>query len=45
MQEDGSFGFGLGDVDGTGEDADFGFFGLLDGPVGFAAEDHAFDDF
>jgi len=44
VQEDGALCFGLGDVDGAGEDADFGFLGFLDGPVRFAAEDHAFDD-
>ena len=45
VQEDCAFCFGLRDVDRAGEDADFGFFGLFDGAVGFAAEDHAFDDF
>ena len=44
VQEDGAFGFRLGDVDRAGEDADFGAPGFLDRAVGLAAEDHAFDD-
>ena len=45
MEQDGAFGFGLRDVYGAGEDANFGFTGLFYGAVGLAAEDHAADDF